>query len=341
MGAVKDLGLASKATTRRLVDTFGRVATDLRVSVTDRCDLRCTYCMPEDGLDWLPEANQMTFDEIVTLVSIMTRLGVRTVRLTGGEPLMRAHLPQLVDRLTDLDLVEVSMTTNGTTLARHAQALAEAGLARVNVSLDSLVASRVREISRRDVLDRVLEGIDAAIAAGLGPVKVNCVLLRGVNDDEILDFVRFARATGCEVRFIEDMPLDADRSWTRAVVVPGGEVISRIAEEFALVERARGTHPAATYGFADGSPGTVGVISSVSEPFCESCDRLRLTSDGFLRTCLFAHEELDLLTPLRSGVAKAELAEMIADAVWQKGPGHAIGLREFEQPVRVMSRIGG
>lgn len=327
--------------TDELVDTFGRVATDLRVSVTDHCDLRCTYCMPEEGLDWLDPDELMTFGEITRLVSVMIGLGIRTVRLTGGEPLMRAHLPELVRRLSRLGLDDLSMTTNGTTLARHARALADAGLDRVNISLDSLVASRVAEISRRDVLDKVLAGIDAAKEVGFDPVKINCVLLRGRNDDEIVDFVEFARRTGCEVRFIENMPLGADRTWSRAVVVPGAEVIERISAVHELVPRPRGSQPASTYGFADGSPGSVGVVASVTEPFCASCDRIRLTSDGYLRTCLFAHEELDLLRPLRSGAADEDLVEMIRDAVWHKGPGHAIGMREFEQPVRVMSRIGG
>lgn len=327
--------------THALVDTFGRIATDLRVSVTDRCDLRCTYCMPAEGLEWLDSEQLMTFDEITRIVTVMVDLGIETIRLTGGEPLMRAHLPELVGRLSQLGLADLSMTTNGTTLARHARALADAGLERVNISLDSLIASRVEAISRRDVLDKVLEGIDAAREVGFDPVKINCVLLRGRNDDEVLDFVQFARRTGCEVRFIEDMPLGADRTWTRAVVVPGSEVIERISAVHELVPRPRGSQPAATFGFADGSPGSVGVVASVTEPFCSSCDRIRLTSDGYLRTCLFAHEELDLLRPMRAGAGNDELVEMIRDAVWHKGPGHAIGMREFEQPVRVMSRIGG
>lgn len=297
--------------------------------------------MPEEGLAWLDDEQQLTFAEITRIVALMADLGIRTVRLTGGEPLMRAHLPELVGRLATLGLDELSLTTNGTTLARHARALAAAGLDRVNVSLDSLIATRVAEISRRDVLDKVLAGIDAARAAGLDPVKVNTVLLRGRNDDEILDFVRFARSTGCEVRFIEDMPLGAAKDWTRAVVVPGAEVLERISAEYPLVALDRGAEPATSYRFADGAPGRVGIIASVTEPFCSRCDRLRLTSDGFLRTCLFAHEELDLREPLRRGAGDEELVELIVAEVWRKGPGHAIGLKEFEQPVRVMSRIGG
>ncbi|HTN99890.1 MAG TPA: GTP 3',8-cyclase MoaA [Microthrixaceae bacterium] len=328
-------------TEQLLVDSYGRTARDLRISVTDRCDLRCTYCMPEEGLEWLDSAKLLTFDEIVRLTAVLVDLGITSVRLTGGEPLMRPHLSELVSSLSSLGLDDLSMTTNGTTLARHAAALAKAGLKRVNVSLDSLVAARVLDISRRDVLDKVLAGIDAANAAGLSPVKVNCVLIRGKNDDEILDFAEFARRTGAEVRFIEDMPLGADQQWSSAVVVPGSEVVDLISTVHRLTAEQRGSEPASTYTFADGAPGRIGVIASVTEPFCASCDRLRLTADGFLRTCLFAHVETDLLTPMRAGATDAELVALIRSAVSAKGPGHAIGLSEFEQPVRFMSRIGG
>lgn len=324
-----------------LVDSYGRIARDLRISVTDRCDLRCTYCMPEEGLEWLASDKLLTFAEIVRITRILVDLGIRSVRLTGGEPLMRPHLPDLVAELSTLGLDDLSMTTNGTTLAHHARNLADAGLQRVNVSLDSLVAERVLAISRRDVLTKVLAGIDAAKAAGLTPVKINCVLIRGTNDDEILDFAGFARSTGAEVRFIEDMPLGAGKTWSPAVVMPGSEIVDLISSVYPLEAEGRGSEPASTYTFADGAPGRIGVIASVTEPFCATCDRLRLTSDGFLRTCLFAHEETDLLNPLRGGASDDEIAEIIREAVKAKGPGHAIGLREFEQPVRFMSRIGG
>lgn len=326
---------------RPLVDTFGRVASDLRVSVTDRCDLRCTYCMPEDGLDWLDPHEQLTFDEIERVCALMVRLGVRSVRLTGGEPLMRARLPELVGRLSALELDDLSLTTNGTTLARHAVALRDAGLDRVNVSLDSLITHRFAEITRRDALARVLEGITAARSAGLDPVKVNCVVVAGTNDDEIIDFVEFARATGCDVRFIENMPLGAGGGWVPDSVVPAEEVLAVIEQHHALAPRSRGAEPARSFGFVDGSEGSVGVIASVTEPFCADCDRLRLTSDGFLRTCLFAHDETDLVRPLRAGASDDELEQLVRDAVTAKGPGHAIGRQGFEQPVRVMSRIGG
>lgn len=324
-----------------LVDAYGRVASDLRISVTDRCDLRCQYCMPADGLDWLPREELLSFEEITRLTSLMVDLGVRSVRLTGGEPLMRRGLADLVSSLSGLGLDDLSLTTNGTTLAKHAAALHRAGLRRVNVSLDSLVSHRFAEITRRDALDRVLEGIEAAVSVGLSPVKVNCVVVAGTNDDEILDFVEFARRSGCDVRFIENMPLGAGDGWAPESVVPAAEVLERISRRYLLVGTERGSEPSAGYRFADGSPGSIGVIASVTDPFCGACDRLRLTSDGFLRTCLFAHDETDLRAPLRSGADDGDLASLIVDAVARKGPGHAIGHAGFEQPVRVMSRIGG
>ena len=327
--------------TRVLSDAFGRVATDLRISVTDRCDLRCEYCMPAEGLDWLDPSEQLSFDEIVRLTRVFVSLGIRTVRLTGGEPLMRARLPELVARLAELGLDDLSLTTNGTTLARHAEALRRAGLDRVNVSIDSLLSHRYAQITRRDALARVLDGVEAAQQAGLDPVKLNCVVVAGTNDDEVLDFVEFARRTGCDVRFIENMPLGADGRWRPESVVAASELLEQIEGVVGLVGKPRGNEPARSFAFADGSRGSVGVIASVTEPFCGDCDRLRLTSDGFLRTCLFAHEETGLATPLRAGASDAELGSAIRAAVAEKGPGHAIGRQGFEQPVRVMSRIGG
>jgi len=332
---------AASVTRSGLVDSYGRVARDLRISVTDRCDLRCSYCMPEEGLDWLPADQLLSYDEIARIAGVLVGLGIESIRLTGGEPLMRPRLVDLVGRLTALGLDDLSLTTNGTTLARHAAPLAAAGLDRVNVSLDSLVSHRFAEITRRDALGKVLAGIDAAHAAGLTPVKVNCVIVAGTNDDEILDFAEFARRTGCDVRFIENMPLGAGDRWMADSVLSSAEVLARIDARHPLVGLARDAEPAASYRFADGSPGRVGVISSVTEPFCEQCDRLRLTSDGFLRTCLFAHSETDLRTPLRAGAGDDELEAIIREAVLAKGPGHAIGQQQFEQPVRLMSRIGG
>lgn len=325
----------------QLVDSFGRVAADLRISVTDRCDLRCNYCMPEGGLDWLPADEQLRFDEIERLAALLVSSGIRTVRLTGGEPLMRTRLPELVGRLAALGLDDLALTTNGTMLARHAEALRSNGLTRVNVSLDSLVSNRFERITRRDALAKVLEGIRAAKQAGLDPVKVNCVVVAGTNDDEVLDFVGFARRTGCEVRFIENMPLGAGGRWVARSVVPSMELIELVHAHHPLEALEQGNEPASSYRFVDGAPGRVGVVASVTEPFCSRCDRLRLTSDGQLRTCLFAHDETDLRTPMREGATDEQLRELVTAAVAGKGPGHAIGERGFEQPVRVMSRIGG
>lgn len=324
-----------------LVDRYGRVATDLRISITDRCDLRCTYCMPEDGLDWMAPSDRLDLAEIERLARLFVGLGVRTIRLTGGEPLLHPHITQLVERLSLLGLDDLALTTNGTRLAAKATELRSAGLSRVNISLDSLDRERFRQITRRDALDQVLAGIDAAIAAGLTPVKLNCVVLAGTNDDELLDFVGLARTLGCHVRFIENMPLGADALWRRESVVDAEAIIDTVNEVYPIVAEQRGHDPAAVHRFADGADGSVGVIASVTDPFCSTCDRLRLTSDGFLRTCLFADTETDLRGPLRAGASDDKLAVLITGAVEAKQAGHAIGQPGFEQPVRVMSRIGG
>jgi cyclic pyranopterin phosphate synthase len=324
-----------------LIDSFGRAATDLRISVTDRCDLRCTYCMPAEGMTWLPRAEILSFEEIDRLVGIFVSLGVRTIRLTGGEPLARRGLDRLVRMIAAHDIDDLSMTTNGTTLVEHARTLRTAGLRRINVSVDSLLRHRFAAMTRRDALDRVLAGLETADEAGFAPIKLNCVVIRGTNDDEILDFARLARDTGYEVRFIEFMPLDADEAWTNASVVPSKEIIGRIGETFALERMVRGTEPADVYRFADGAPGSIGVISSVTEPFCASCDRIRITADGQFRTCLFALDELDLRTMLRRGASDDEIGHAIAGAVERKWAGHSIGSRSFVRPQRTMSSIGG
>jgi cyclic pyranopterin phosphate synthase len=324
-----------------LIDGFGRVADDLRISVTDRCDFRCTYCMPAEGLKWLPRAEVLTFEEIARIASVFVSLGVRTIRLTGGEPLARRDLPALVAMLNELGVPDLSMTTNGSTLAAHADALARAGLRRINVSVDSLLRHRFAEMTRRDALDRVLEGLRAAEAAGLSPIKLNCVVIRGTNDDEVVDFARFARATGYDVRFIEFMPLDADGTWTRTSVVPSAEVLARIGEAFPLEAVDHGPEPAREFRFADGARGSVGVIASVTEPFCSSCDRIRVTADGQFRTCLFALDETDLRALVRGGASDDDIAAAIGDAVARKWAGHHIGARDFVRPARSMSMIGG
>jgi cyclic pyranopterin phosphate synthase len=334
-----------------LVDRFGRTATDLRVSVTDKCDLRCTYCMPAEGLPWLPRAEVLTDDELVRLVCIaVERLGVREVRLTGGEPLIRPGLPGLIARLAALEpRPRLSLTTNGVALSRLAGPLAEAGLDRVNVSLDTLDPELFRTLTRRDRHARVVAGIDAALAAGLGPVKINTVLMRGINEHEAPDLLRWALARGCELRFIEQMPLDAQHGWDREKMVTAEEILEQLSAAFTLEpegREARGTAPAETWRVRghrapDGGPARVGVIASVTRPFCGDCDRVRLTADGQVRTCLFAREESDLRGPLRDGMGDEELAERWRIAFLGKKKGAGIGEPDFVQPIRPMSAIGG
>jgi cyclic pyranopterin phosphate synthase len=325
-----------------LVDARGRVVDDLRISVTDRCNFRCVYCMPAEGLKWLPRDEVLSFEEITRVARLFVDAGTRTIRLTGGEPLVRRDLPQLVRMLRglhpDLDL---SLTTNGFLLRRDAGALAEAGLRRVNVSLDSLRADRFERLARRDCLDTVLDGITAAVEAGLGPVKINVVVMRGINDDEIVDFANLARSTGIRVRFIEYMPLDADGSWGPELVVAGEELLESAETQFKLEPVGAGHDPATRWRFADGAQGELGFINSVTEPFCERCNRVRLTADGQLRTCLFSVRETDLRAPLRGGASDEQIASIIRAAVWRKEPGHRIGKPDFVKPNRSMSQIGG
>ena len=323
-----------------LVDGFGRRHTDLRVSLTDLCNLRCTYCMPAEGLDWMPKASRLTDDEIVRLAGLFASLGITTVRLTGGEPLLRQGLPDLVRRLAALGLGQ-SLTTNGLGLSLVAQTLRDAGLLRVNVSLDTLRQDRFAELTRRDRLHDVLDGLAAAKAAGLTPVKVNTVLMRGVNDDEAPALLDWALDSGYELRFIEQMPLDPQHGWDRRVMVDADEILAALQTTHRLTPvEGRGSAPAETF-YVDGGPAKVGVIGSVTRPFCASCDRLRLTADGQLRTCLFAREESDLRTPMRDGADDAELSAQIRRVVRGKKAGHGIGEPGFIQPDRPMSAIGG
>jgi cyclic pyranopterin phosphate synthase len=325
---------------RPLVDSFGRVHRDLRISVTDRCNFRCTYCMPEEGMPWVPRDEILSFEEITRVAQVaVERFGVDSIRLTGGEPTVRAHLPLLVEQLARLD-VDLSMTTNGATLRSQAGDLRAAGLQRVNVSLDSLQRERFIELTRRDELEHVLDGIDAAIEVGFAPVKINVVCMEGVNDDEIVDFARFGRERGVEVRFIEFMPLDGGHTWQATKVVPGERIVATIAEVFPLVAEARANEPAAVWSYADGR-GRVGVIPSVTEPFCATCDRVRLTAEGRMRACLFSLEETDLRALLRGGADDDALAAAIAACVAGKWAGHGIGTTTFVQPPRSMSQIGG
>lgn len=327
---------------RILVDGFGRVADDLRISVTDRCNFRCVYCMPEEGLDWLHKAKILSFEEIARLAQVFHSLGVRTFRLTGGEPTLRRDLPTLVGMLRAISAdLELAMTTNGFLLDELALALREAGLDRVNVSVDSLMKHRFAEITRRDAFERVMSGLRAAEAAGLGPIKLNCVVVRGTNEDELVDFARFARETGYEVRFIEFMPLDADREWERSKVVSLKEIVSTIDEAFPLEREDRGLEPAAVWQFADGAPGGIGVIPSVSEPFCDSCNRIRITADGQFRTCLFSLVETDLKAIIRNGGSDSDIADAVIESVRAKEAGHRINEADFVRPERSMSMIGG
>ncbi len=328
-----------------LADSFGRIATDLRVSVTDRCNLRCSYCMPAQGLDWLPRPELLTDDELARLIAIaVQRLGVTEVRFTGGEPLLRRGLAGIVSRTAALrPRPEISLTTNGIGLARLAGPLHQAGLDRLNVSLDTLSPETFVTLARRDRLPDVLAGLAAAAAAGLAPVKVNTVLMRGVNDHEAASLLRFCLSHRYQLRFIEQMPLDAQHGWRRADMVTADEILARLSAEFSLTPAdpaGRGSAPAETF-LVDGGPDRVGVIGSVTRPFCGACDRVRLTADGQIRNCLFAAGESDLRTPLRAGADDGQLATIWRRAVAGKLPGHGINDPGFLQPARPMSAIGG
>jgi GTP 3',8-cyclase len=330
-----------------LADTYGRVATDLRISLTDRCNLRCTYCMPVEGLDWLPRADVLTDEEILRLITIgVKRLGIKTVRLTGGEPLLRKNLELLVADIAALSPApEIALTTNGIGLAARAEKLAAAGLKRINVSLDTLDPGTFAELAHRPRLPDVLAGIAAAREAGLKPVKINSVLLRGVNDHEAYDLLRWAMAENVQLRFIEQMPLDPQHGWQRDGMITAAEIKQHLGKHVELVEDpedalTRGSAPAELFRVV-GTGYSVGIIAAVSKPFCGNCDRVRLTADGQIRNCLFARTESDLRAPLRSGASDSELAALWVAAVASKQPGHGINDPSFLQPDRPMSAIGG
>ena len=341
-------------TARDLVDPFGRTIRDLRISVTDRCNFRCTYCMPAEGMVWLPKSEILSFEEIERVARLFVeRYGVDGIRLTGGEPTVRAHLPVLVAKLAKLVVpadsasplagqpIDLALTTNGATLVNCVDELRDAGLGRINISLDTLDREKFERMTRRDELERVLAGIDAACAAGFSSVKINAVVERGANDDEILDLAEFGRTKGVEVRFIEFMPLDAEGHWVNDKVVSQDEIVARIAAVHPLESvPARGAAPADRWRYLDGR-GTVGVIPSVTKPFCGDCDRVRLTADGQFRTCLFATTEFDLRTRLRDGSSDDVVAAEIERAVGTKWAGHQINQVNFIRPKRTMSQIGG
>jgi cyclic pyranopterin phosphate synthase len=328
-----------------LRDAHNRIIRDLRISLTDRCNFRCFYCLPNGEPPLARKETILTFEEIGCLSDIFVSLGIEKIRLTGGEPLIRRDVPQLVDSLARLKprLRDLALTTNGFDFPRHAQALHTAGLDRVTISLDSLDRHRFMDITGVDALDRVLTAIDAAKSFGFEPVKVNAVLVRGRNDDEMVDFARFARETGVSVRFIEFMPLDSGHEWSREMVVPGREIRDVIDAVYPLelVGSSRGSETAWKYRFADGSPGEIGVIAPVTEMFCGACSRIRLTADGQIRTCLFSRTEHNLRDVLRSGAGRAEIVSFIENVVMQKEPRHRINDPDFVQPSRTMSFIGG
>ena len=337
-----------------LIDSFGRTVRDLRISVTDRCNFRCTYCMPEEGMTWLPRAEVLTYEEIHRVARIcVERFGVDGIRLTGGEPTVRANLALLVGNLASLVVpaasdspfagkpIDLAITTNGATLSLVAPNLKRAGLSRINVSLDTLDREKFKHITKRDELAAVLEGIDAALAVGFSPVKVNVVVQRGVNDDEIVALATFGRERNVEVRFIEFMPLDAQAHWLDNAVVGQDEIVSRIHAVFPLEQLpSRGAAPADRWRYLDGH-GTVGVIPTVTKPFCGDCDRVRLTADGQFRTCLFATDEFDVRAALRGGASDDDIEALVRRAVGLKWAGHTIGQVTFVRPRRSMSQIGG
>jgi cyclic pyranopterin phosphate synthase len=326
-----------------LQDGHGRLISSLRVSVTDRCNFRCQYCMPAEGLPWLDRTEILSFEEIERIVGLFAAMGVTDVRLTGGEPLARREFPKLVAMLSRIEgLSDLSVTTNGYLLERHAEALSRAGLRRINVSLDSLSRDRFFQITRRDSLAQVLRGLEVAERySQMHPIKVNCVAMRGFTEEEVIPFAQFARRKPYQIRFIEFMPLDGDRAWSQDQVLTGAEIRAAIDSVYPLEPLTREPHATARiYRFRDGQ-GEIGFINPVSQPFCADCNRIRLTADGKLRTCLFSLHETDLLGPIRSGATETELETIIRDAVWRKELKHRISEPGFRQPARTMSSIGG
>jgi cyclic pyranopterin phosphate synthase len=329
-----------------LVDSYGRTVRDLRISITDRCNFRCTYCMPAEGLKWLPREEILSFEEIERIARLcVERFGVDGIRITGGEPTVRAELSVLIAMLAgirraDGSPVDLAMTTNGASLRIIADDLRAAGLQRINISCDSLRRDRFAAITRRDRLHQVLDGIDAAVQAGFSPVKVNAVMIRGVNEDEVVDLAAFGREKGVQPRFIEFMPLDADGAWSLDKVVPAREIVAAIDAVYPLEPVEHGPEPASRWRYLDGA-GEIGVIASVTEPFCGNCDRIRMTAEGALHTCLFATDDHDLRGPLRRGASDDELADLLVAAVGTKWAGHHIGKVDFVRPPRSMSQIGG
>lgn len=327
-----------------LIDQLGRVHHSLRISVTDRCNIRCFYCMPNENVRFKPRHEILSFEEITRFASVVSQMGVRRLRLTGGEPLVRADLPRLVEQLASLpDVDDLALTTNGILLAEQAAALREAGLARLNISLDTLSEATFEKISRRPGLDCVLAGIAAAQDAGFQNIRLNAIAIRSLTEDEIVPLARFARERGLELRFIEYMPLDAEEHWQAADVLDGAAIRRRLEAEFGQLLPVAPSHPsqpATDFEYADGG-GRIGLINPVSQPFCEACDRLRLTAEGQVRNCLFSTQEWDARRLLRDGGSDDEIAELVRDCMWAKAPAHGIGSEEFVRPERAMYQIGG
>lgn len=327
-----------------LTDSFGRRITDLRVSLTDRCNFRCVYCLPEEHNDWISRSEILTYEEIARIIEIAVPLGIRKVRLTGGEPLLRRDLSRLVEMISSVaGNIDLALTTNAYLLPENAGKLAAAGLRRITVSLDSMKTAKFALLTGRDALARVLEGIEAGRAAGLGPIKINCVVMRGFNEDEVVDFAGFARSHDLAVRFIEYMPLDGKKDWDRTQVVSGAEMLAMIRAHYQLepVERSSRSETATRYRFRDGAPGELGFITTITEPFCDGCSRLRLTADGRLRTCLFSSRSHDLKSLIRGGASDDEIRQFFIATVKTKEAGHGINEPGFTPSAETMASIGG
>ena len=333
----------SKASRPKLIDGMGRTIVNLRISVTDRCNFRCTYCMPADNVEFMDRSNLLSFEEIQRVAQIVSRMGINRIRLTGGEPLMRKNLPVLIKMLNEVDGIDdIAMTTNAYFLKDQAQSLKDAGLKRLNVSLDALDPEKFRDVNRRDCLESVLDGLETARKVGFKSIKINAVAVRNFSETEIMSLIEMGRSEGFEIRFIEFMPLDSDKVWERDKVLFGHEIIDLIKENYELVpiDNSLEIGPASEYNFADGQ-GKVGIITAVSNPFCDHCNRIRMTADGKLRTCLFSTNETDLKKLIRSGATDENIIDALNQAVLIKEPGHKINLEDFERPTRAMHAIGG
>jgi len=332
-----------KSSGPKLIDGMGRTIVNLRISVTDRCNFRCTYCMPADNVEFMDRSNLLSFEEIQRVAQIVSSMGINRLRLTGGEPLMRKNLPTLIKMLDEVDGIDdIAMTTNAYFLKGQAQSLKDAGLKRLNVSLDALDPDKFRDVNRRDCLQSVLDGLDTARKVGFKSIKINAVAVRNFSETEIMNLIEMGRSDGFEIRFIEFMPLDSDKVWERDKVLFGHEIVDIIKKNYELVpiDNSLEIGPASEYNFADGK-GKIGIITAVSNPFCDHCNRIRMTADGKLRTCLFSTEETNLKELIRSGATDEAIIETINQAVLVKEPGHKINLDDFERPTRAMHAIGG